>query len=86
MIDFISSKESEFDLLMNGPLVDGFAPIECEDVDRLIKESEGLIHNIWIITSDTNRDEGNITYLIRDYLKSVSPKMEHYDYELKKVK
>ncbi len=86
LLEFISAKESEFDLLMNGPLGDGFAPLECEDIDRLIKESEALIHNIWIVSSDLKRDEGNVTYLIRDYLQLVSPKIKYYDYELKKVK
>ena len=86
LIDIIFSKETDFDLLMHSPLENGFAPLECEDLDRLIKESEALLHNIWIVSSDANRDEGNITYLIRDYLNEVASRMKHYDYELKKVK
>lgn len=84
--NFVNSKEAEFDLLINSPLEDGFAPLECEQIDQLIRESEALMHNIWIVTTDISRDEGNITYLIRDYLKEVGQKIEHYEYELKKVR
>lgn len=83
---FIDSKEAEFDLLINSPLEAGFAPLECEHIDQLIRESEALLHNIWIVATDKSRDEGNITYLIRDYLKVVGQKIVHYEYELKKVR
>lgn len=83
---FILSKESEFDNLINNPLEDGFPPLECKELDQLIRESAALIHNVWIVSSDKTRDESNLTYLMRDYLKLVTPKIQHYDYELQKVK
>ncbi len=84
--NFIGSKETEFELLINSPLESGFAPLECEQIDRIIRESEALMHNIWIVATAGSRDEGNITYLIRNYLKEVGQKIEYYEYELKKIK
>lgn len=82
----ILSRELEFDILINNPLEDGFPPLECKELDQLTREAADLIHNVWIISSDETRDENNVTYLIRDYLKLVTFKIQHYDYELHKLK
>lgn len=83
---FVLSKDSEFNILIDNPLEDGFPPLECKDLDKLIREAAALIHNIWIVTTDASRDESNIIYLIRDYIKSVTPKIQYHNYELNKVK
>lgn len=82
----IISKESEFDCLIHNSLVDGLPPLECKDLDQLIQEASALIHNIWIVISDNSRDNDNVTYLIDFYLKQAKPKIDHYNYELQKVK
>ena len=64
----------------------GLPPIECQDLDQLIQEVHALIHNIWIVASDKNRDEDNNSYLIKDWMKLAKGKIQYFDYELKKVK
>lgn len=86
LIDFIKAKQRSFDLLIHNALQDGLPPLECQDLDQLIQEAQALIHNIWIVVSDKNRDERNISFLIKDYLKSASNKIEYFDYELRKVR
>lgn len=86
LIDFIKMKERGFNLLIENPLQEGLPPLECQDLDQLIQEAQALIHNIWIVVSDKNRDEQNISFLIKDYLKMANNKIQYFDYELKKVR
>ncbi|MEO9851891.1 MAG: DUF4365 domain-containing protein [Reichenbachiella sp.] len=86
LLKFIGSKRTQFEQLTSSPLEEGFPPLECQELDNVIREAEALIHNIWIVSNDKNRDESNITYLIKYYLGLASPKIAHYDYELQKIK
>lgn len=82
----ILSKKTEFDYLITNPLEDGFPPIECENIDKLIKEAAALIYNIWIVNSDEKRDEKNLIYMINHYLDLAKPKIQYYNYEREKVR
>lgn len=86
LIDSLNTKEQRFNLLIHNPLQDGLPPLECLVLDQLIQEAQALIHNIWIVISDKKRDEQNISFLIKDYLKMADKKIQYYDYELMKVR
>ncbi|MBX2897622.1 MAG: DUF4365 domain-containing protein [Cyclobacteriaceae bacterium] len=83
---FILSKKTEFESLNNNPLERSGAPLECKDLNQLLRESTALMHNIWIVSSDETRDENNIASQINYYLNLTAPKINHYDYELQKLK
>ncbi|WP_417602402.1 DUF4365 domain-containing protein [Owenweeksia hongkongensis] len=77
--------QSDLDNLNNNPLNEGFPPLECQYIDSLISGIVVFLHNILIIANDRNRDEKNVIYLLKDYLRAVEEKLPFYEYERKKV-
>lgn len=78
--------QSDLDDLNNNALNEGFPPLECQDIDSLISGIVVFLHNIIIIANDKKRDEENVVYLLKDYLRAVEEKLPFYEYERKKVK
>jgi len=78
--------ESQLDDLNDNQLIDGLAPLECQDIDSLISGIVINLHNILIIAKDLNREERNVVYLVRDYLNKVKEELPFYEYERSKTK
>lgn len=84
--DSVLFKETELEMVAQNPLLnDGFAPLECQDIDSLISSITSFLHNILLVIKDSSRSENNIVYLVKDYLNEIQGKLNVYEYERKKV-
>lgn len=64
----------------------GYPPIECTDMDRVLLDIVSALHDIGIVTINSDREESNISWLINDSLSRSSKQMPFYEYERNKVR
>lgn len=74
-----------FSRLLSEEYQQSFPPYECRDLDQEIQNLHSSIDNIFIVSSDSNRDESNLMHCITMYLETGFENLNSIKYERKKV-